>query len=43
MIQGLKHLYGIAFVAHIKVEPSVEPAYKDANKLANVVLPGEPE
>jgi hypothetical protein len=25
------------------VEPASSPQYKDANKLANVVLPGEPQ
>lgn len=43
MIQGLKQLDGIAFAARIMVEPASSPQYKDANKLANVVLPGEPQ
>jgi hypothetical protein len=30
------------FAARIMVEPASSPQYKDANKLANVVLPGEP-
>jgi hypothetical protein len=42
-IQGLKQLDGIAFVARIMVEPSANPQYKDVNKLANVVLSGEPQ
>lgn len=41
-IQGLKQLDGIAFAARIMVEPTSNPQYHDANKLANVVLPGEP-
>ena len=43
VIQGLKQLDGIVFVARIMVEPASSPQYKDANKLANVVLPGEPQ
>ena len=43
VIQGLKQLDGIVFVARIMVEPASNPQYKDANKLANVVLPGEPQ
>ena len=43
MIQGLKQLDGIAFAARIMIEPASNPQYKDANKLANVVLPGEPQ
>ena len=43
MIQGLKQLDGIVFAARIMVEPASDPQYKDANKLANVVLPGEPQ
>jgi len=42
VIQGLKQLDGIVFAARIMVEPASSPQYKDANKLANVVLPGEP-
>ena len=34
---------GIAFVARIMVEPASNPNYKDANKLANVVTPDEPQ
>jgi peptidoglycan hydrolase-like protein with peptidoglycan-binding domain len=30
------------FAARVMVEPSSDPQYKDTNKLANVVLPGEP-
>ena len=41
VIQGLKQLDGISFAARIMVEPASSPQYKDANKLANVVLPGE--
>jgi hypothetical protein len=43
LIQGLKQLDGIVFAARIMVEPASSPQYKDANKLANVVLPGEPQ
>ena len=43
VIQGLKQLDGIGFAARIMVEPASGPQYKDANKLANVVLPGEPQ
>jgi len=42
VIQGLKQLDGIVFAARIMVEPSSDPQYKDTNKLANVVVPGEP-
>ncbi len=43
VIQGLKQLDGIAFAARIMIEPASSPQYRDANKLANVVLPGEPQ
>ena len=43
VIQGLKQLDGITFVARIMVEPASNPNYKDANKLANVVTPDEPQ
>ncbi len=43
VIQGLKQLDGIVFAARIMVEPASSAQYKDANKLANVVLPGEPQ
>ena len=42
VIQGLKQLDGIAFAARIMIEPASSPQYKDANKIANVVVPGEP-
>ena len=42
VIQGLKQLDGIVFAARIMIEPASSSQYKDANKLANVVLPGEP-
>jgi hypothetical protein len=42
VLQGLKQLDGIVFAARVMVEPSSDPQYKDANKLANVVVPGEP-
>ena len=43
VIHGLRQLDGIAFVARIMVEPASNPSYKDANKLANVVTPDEPQ
>jgi hypothetical protein len=43
VIQGLKQLDGIVFAARIMIEPASSPQYKDANKLANVVLHGEPQ
>jgi hypothetical protein len=43
VIQGLRQLDGIVFVARIMVEPASNPNYKDANKLANVVTPDEPQ
>jgi hypothetical protein len=42
-LRGLKDLDGITFVARIMVEPASSPQYKDANKLANVVTPDEPQ
>ena len=41
LIPGLKQLDGIVFAARLMVEPASNPQYKDANKLANVVLPGD--
>jgi hypothetical protein len=43
VIQGLKQLDGIVFAARIMIEPASGPQYKDQNRLANVVLPGEPQ
>src|SRR5687767_9531213 len=43
VIQALKQLDGIVFAARIMIEPASSPQYKDQNKLANVVLPGEPQ
>lgn len=43
VLRGLADLDGISFVAKIQVEPSRNPAYKDANKLDHVVLPTVPE
>jgi hypothetical protein len=43
VLRGLADLDGISFVAKIQVEPSRNPAYKDANKLDHVVLPTAPE
>jgi hypothetical protein len=42
VIQGLKQLDGITFAARVMIEPASDPQYSDANKLANVVVPGEP-
>ncbi|ACI97497.1 hypothetical protein [Rhodospirillum centenum] len=42
-LRGLKDLDGITFVARIMVEPASSPQYKDANKLAHVVTPDEPQ
>lgn len=39
VLRGLADLDGITFVAKIQIEPSRNPAYKDANKLDHVVLP----
>lgn len=41
VIQGLKQLDGIVFAARLMVEPTSNPQYKDQNRLANVVLPGD--
>ncbi|MBF0326908.1 MAG: hypothetical protein HQL42_17805 [Alphaproteobacteria bacterium] len=43
VLQGLKQLDGITFVARIMVEPPSDPRYHDQNRLANVVLPDEPQ
>jgi hypothetical protein len=43
VIGGLKQLDGIVFAARIMVEPSTNPSYGDSNKLANVVLPADPQ
>jgi hypothetical protein len=43
VIQGLKQLDGILFAGRIMVEPASNPQYRDQNKLANVVLPGDPQ
>lgn len=43
VMQGLKQLDGITFVARIMVEPTSDPRYRDQNRLANVVLPDEPQ
>ena len=43
VLGGLKQLDGIVFAARIMVEPASNPQYKDANKVANVVEPGEPQ
>ena len=41
MLQGLKHLDGITFIARIMVEPATSEQHKDANRIAHIVLPGE--
>ena len=43
VLRGLKDLDGIVFYGRIMVEPASDPKYSDKNKLANVVLPTEPE
>ncbi len=43
VLRGLADLDGISFIAKIQIEPSRNPAYKDANKLEHVVLPTAPE
>lgn len=43
LIQGLKQLDGIVFAGRIMIEPATSPQHRDANRLANVVLPGEPQ
>src|SRR4029079_18672279 len=42
-IQGLKKLEGIVLAPRIMVEPASDTKYKDQNRLANVVVPGEPQ
>lgn len=42
VLRGLADLDGISFVAKIQIDPSRNPAYKDANKLDHVVLPTAP-
>lgn len=43
VINGLREFDGIQFAARIMIEPNTNPQYADQNKLANVVLPGEPQ
>jgi hypothetical protein len=43
VLRGLADLNGITFVAKIRVEPSDDSRYGDANKLARVILPTEKE
>lgn len=43
VIAALKQLDGITFAARIMVERPENPDYRPANRLANVVLPGEPQ
>jgi hypothetical protein len=43
VINGLKEFDGIQFAARIMIEPNSNSQYPDQNKLANVVLPGEPQ
>jgi hypothetical protein len=43
VLPGLKHLDGIVFAARIMVEPTTNPQYRDQNRIANVVLPDEPQ
>jgi hypothetical protein len=43
VLPGLKQLEGIVFAARIMVEPASNPQYRDQNRVANVVLPDEPQ
>jgi hypothetical protein len=43
VLPGLRHLEGIVFAARIMVEPASNPQYRDQNRIANVVLPDEPQ
>lgn len=43
VLPGLKQLEGIVFAARIMVEPASNPQYRDQNRIANVVLPDEPQ
>ena len=43
VIAALKQLDGITFAARIMVERPENPDYRPVNRLANVVLPGEPQ
>jgi hypothetical protein len=43
VLPGLRHLDGIVFAARIMVEPASNPQYRDQNRIANVVLPDEPQ
>ena len=43
VLPGLRHLDGITFAARIMVEPASNPQYRDQNRVANVVLPDEPQ
>lgn len=43
VLPGLKHLDGIIFAGRITVEPPFKPQYRAENRLASVVLPGEPQ
>jgi len=43
VLSGLKQLDGIGFAARIMVEPASNPQYRDQNRIANVVLPDEPQ
>jgi hypothetical protein len=43
VLPGLRHLDGIVFAARIMVEPASNSEYRDQNRIANVVLPDEPQ
>ena len=43
VLPGLKQLEGIVFAGRIMVEPASNPQYRDQNRIANVVLPDEPQ
>lgn len=42
VLSGLRQLDGIVFAARIMVEPASNAGYKDQNRIANVVEPGDP-
>ena len=43
VLPGLRHLEGIVFAARIMVEPASNAQCRDQNRIANVVLPDEPQ
>jgi hypothetical protein len=43
VLKCFKHLDGITFAGRVMIEPATSADYNDQNKLANVVLPNEPQ